>query len=249
MLASRLAVWKVRPWIVPLGVLFATALFVANARAQTAEPKSAAEGRVVVTGEGSVSVAPDYAQVRSGVTTSARTVKEASGANAKVMAAITAALVDSGIAQKDIQTSQFSIEPIYASPSPPAGPKLTGYRVSNQVNVKIRQIEKAGEILDAVVEAGATDIGGIEFLVSDPAKALDQAREAAVADARHRAELYAHASGVTLGRLVWLSEGTGYEPPFTPLSGTVRAKALEAPIERGEEALRAHVTVGFDIAQ
>jgi uncharacterized protein len=249
MIVSGRAVRKINRAALSLGVLLAAALFTAVAQAQAPEQKSPAEGRVVVIGEASVSVAPDYAQIRSGIATGAKTVKEASDANAKAMNAITAALIDSGIAQKDIQTSQFSIEPIYASPPPPTGPKLTGYRVSNQVNVTIRQIEKAGEILDALVKAGATDAGNIAFLVSDPAKALDRAREAAVADARHKAELYARAAGVKLGRVAWISESAGYEPPLPMASAVARAKTLDAPIEPGEETLRARVSVGFDIAQ
>jgi uncharacterized protein len=249
MFVSTVAVRKIKRGALPAGALLAATLFVANAQAQAPEPKSPAEGRVVVIGEGSVSVVPDYAQVRSGVTTTAKTVKEASDTNSKLMAAITAALLDSGIAQNDIQTSQFSIEPIYTSPSPPAGPKLSGYRVSNQVNVTIHQIAKVGEILDSLIKAGATDAGDIQFLISDPAKALDQAREAAVADARHKAELFARASGVNLGHLAWIAESAGYEPPLSAGSGLIRSKTLEVPIERGEETLRARITVGFDIAQ
>jgi len=250
MFTSRLAVQKTKRGVLPVGVLLAVAFFIGTVQAQAPEQKSPAEGRIVVTGEGSVSVAPDYAQIRSGVTTSAKTVKEASDTNAKAMTAITAALLDSGIAQKDIRTSQFSIEPDYTSASPPSGPKLSGYRVSNQVNVTIRQIEKIGEILDRLVKAGATDAGNVEFLVSDPAKALDQAREAAVADARHKAELYARAAGVNLGRVEWISESAGYEPPLSPARSKLSpALPKEVPIERGEETLRAAITIGFDIAQ
>ena len=85
-------------------------------------------------------MAPDYAQIRSGVTTRAKTVKEATDANSKLMAAVTAALLESGIAQKDIQTSRFSIQPVYAPQEPRTEPKLVGYSASNQVSVTIRQI-------------------------------------------------------------------------------------------------------------
>jgi len=110
--------------------------------------------------------------------------------------------VDAGIAKKDIQTSQFSIEPVYVSPTPPGGPKLSGYRVANQVNMTIHQIAQVGDILDRLVKAGATDAGSITFLVSDREKTLDQAREAAFTNARHKAELYAHAAGVNGSRKV-----------------------------------------------
>ena len=168
-------------------LLFA-ALSLAPARAQSVESKPA-EARVVVVGEGSVTVAPDYARIRSGVSTNARTVKEASDTNSKLMANIIAALADAGIAKKDIQTSEFSIEPVYASATPPGGPKLSGYRVSNQVNVTIHQISQVSEVLDRLVKAGATDAGNIAFLISDREKALDQAREAAIANVKRLCDL------------------------------------------------------------
>jgi len=181
------------------------------ARAEQAQ--SPPDGRVIVIGEGSVGVTPDYAQIESGVTTRAKSVKEASDANSKLMAAITSALLESGIAQNDIQTSRFSIQPIYAPQEPRTEPKLVGYSISNRVRVKIRQIGKVGEILDRLVTAGVTDVGNVAFLVSDPSKALDQAREAAIADERRRAEVYAQASGLRLGRVVWITEDPAFAPP------------------------------------
>jgi hypothetical protein len=219
-------------------------------QAQAQESKSAPEGRVVVIGEGSVSAPPDYAEIRSGVTTTAKTVKEANDVNIKVMTAITAALSDSGLAQKDIQTSRFSIQPVYTSQTPSTETKLSGYRVSNQLNVTIHQMSKIGEILDRLVTAGATDVGNIEFLIADPSKALDEAREAAVADARRKAELYARASGVSLGRVAWITESSEFEPPL-PLTAPRAsfAKTAPVPIEQGQDTLRIRVTVGFDIVR
>ena len=226
----------------------AVAILVAP-HAQAQQPPAPAEGRVIVIGEGSVHVAPDYAQIRGGVTTKGKTVKEATDANSKLMAAVTAALLNSGIAQADIQTAQFSIQPVYAPPQPQSEPKLVGYSVSNQVTVTVRALGKVSDILDGMVDAGVTDIGNVSFLHSDPAKALDQAREAAVADARRKAELYAHASGFTLGRVAWLTEDIGLMPPV-PMP-TFRAQASLAapvPIAPGEDTLRVRITVGFDIA-
>jgi hypothetical protein len=184
------------------------------------------------------------------VTTRAKTAKEAADANAKLMASVMAALLDAGIAQKDIKTTQFSIQPVYAAPEPRAEPKLTGYGVSNQVNVSIREIAKTGEILDRLVTAGATDVGSIVFSVADPAAALDRAREAAVADARRKAELYARAAGLTLGRVAWITEDLGYEPPV-PMGAlhAAAARAKATPISTGEDTLHARITVGFDIAR
>ena len=227
--------------------LAAATIFVAPcAQAQsTTQP----EARVIVVGEGSVQVAPDYAQIRGGVTTKGKTVKEATDANSKLMAAVTAALLNAGIAQADIQTAQFSIQPVYAPPQPQAEPKLVGYNVSNQVTVTVRALGKVSEILDRMVDAGVTDIGNVAFLHSDPAKALDQAREAAVADARRKAELYARAAGFTLGRVAWLTEDTGLMPPVPkPMFRAQASMAAPVPISPGEDTLRVQITVGFDIA-
>jgi uncharacterized protein YggE len=243
--------------IAPVAALLAAALSVAAAQAQTVEPGSAARARVVVVGEGRITVPPDHARVTGGVSTTAKTVKEASDSNSKVMAAIMAVLADAGIAKKDIQTSEFSIEPIYTSPSskistdsPNGAPKLSGFRVSNRVNVIIRQISQVADILDGLVKAGATNVGNVAFLVSDREKALDQAREAAMANARHKAELYARASGLNLGRVAWITESADFEP-IAPM-GVARAKMAplqQVPIESGEDTITARVTVGFEIAQ
>ncbi len=248
MTASIFTRHKSKRAILPMIAALTTALSVVAAQAQAPEQKSQVDGRVIVTGEGSITVSPNYAQIRSGVTTDAKTVKEASDGNTKLMSAIMQALLDLGIAQKDIQTSQFSIEPIYTSQSSSAA-KLSGYRVSNQVRVTLRQISQVGEILDRLIKAGATDVGNIAFLVSEPEKALDQAREAALADARRKAELYARAADVRLGRVAWITE-TSDVPAFPTGVAKPRAKmALDVPIQSGEETLRASITVGFDIAQ
>jgi hypothetical protein len=253
MTAFGLAVHKMQRRILPAGVLIAAMLSVAAAQAQTAEPRSPAQARIVVVGEGSVAAAPDYARIRSGVTSEAKTVKQASDSNAKLMTNVIAALADAGIAKKDIQTSQFSIEPIYTSQSKLSGSvesKLSRYRVSNQVNVTIHQISQVGEILDRLVNAGATDASNVAFLISDREKALDQAREAAIANARHTADLFAHAVGVTLGRVASITEGSDFAP-MSETDGRLKqvSPAPAQPIEAGEVTITARVTVGFDIAQ
>jgi uncharacterized protein YggE len=134
--------------------------------------------------------------------------------NSRRMAAVTSALRESGIAETDVQTSRFAVLPIYAPGEPRAEPKLVGYSVSNRARVNLRQIDKVGEVLDRLVNAGVTDVGGIEFLISDPSKALDRAREAAIADARRKGEVYAQASGLRLGPIMWIREEGGRPRPF-----------------------------------
>ena len=227
----------------------ASVCLVPSVEAQTLQAQPAPSLGVVVVGDGRVTVAPDYAQIASGVTTRGKTVKEASDANSKTMAAIIKALLDSGVAQNDIQTSRFSVQPVYLPQEPRTEPKLAGYSVSNQVRAKIRQIDKLGEILDRLITAGATDVGNIEFLVSDPSKALDQAREAAIADARRKAEVYARAAGIRLGQVEWITEQSGFGPavPFRA-QGASAARAAAVPIATGDDTLAITVTVGFAIA-
>ncbi len=238
-----------------LALVFAGVILVGTAHAQqqsapAQQATSAPDGRVVVIGEGSVSVAPDYAQISGGVTTRGKSVKEATDANSKLMAAVTSALVDAGIAQKDIQTSRFSIQPIYVTPDPHGEAKLSGYSVSNQVNVAIRDIGKVGDVLDRLVAAGVTNVGNIEFLHANPSKILDQAREAAVADAKRKAEIYAKASGLTLGRVLWITEDPDYAPPM-PMMRMAAGMPASAPVPifAGEDSSRVRITVGFDIAK
>ncbi len=228
-----------------VAAVIAAAGFVTSLPAQAEQSQLPPERRVIVIGEGSVSVAPDYARIRSGVTTRAKTAKEAADANAKAMAAVMAMLLGAGIEQKDIQTSRFSVQPVYETHQPNTEQKLSGFSVSNQVHVTIRQIDKAGEILDRLVATGATDVGNLEFLHSDVSKALDQAREAAVADARRKAELYARASGLSLGSVNWITEDSGYAPPMAMRA--VGAMAAPAPIAAGEDTLHVRITVGFDM--
>ncbi len=227
----------------------AVVFFSAVAAAQAQQPQSLPEARVVVIGEGSVSVPPDYAQARAGATTRAKTAREAADANSKLMTAITAALTNAGIAPKDIQTERFSVQPVYTAPQPGVEQKLTGFAVSNQVVVKIRAIDKVGDILDRLLAAGATDLGTVQFLHSDPSKMLDAARDAALADARRKAELYAHAANLKLGAVAWITEDSGYAPPL-PMVAMRAAGAVGAapPISAGEDILHARITVGFAIA-
>jgi len=212
------------------------------------QPDATPESRIMVIGAGRVQVVPDEARIRSGVTTRAKTIKEASDANAKLMTAITTVLSASGIAQTDIQTTRFSVQPVYAPAQPGVEPKLSGYSVANQAEFTIRQVSKLGDILDRLVSAGATDIGNIEFLHSDPAKVLDQAREAAVADARHKAELYARAAGVNLGRVLSITEDAVNGTPV-PMARASAARAAFVPIATGEDTLEARIFVAYEIVR
>jgi uncharacterized protein YggE len=233
-----------------MAIVGAAACFAPGASAQPAPPQDSTETRVVVSGDGSVDVAPDTARLSGGVTAKAKTVAEAADTTSKTMAAITATLLQSGIAQKDIQTNRFSVQPVYAAPDPHGDQELVGYSVSNQVTVKLHDIDKVGPTLDRLVAAGATTIGNVVFEISDPSTALDKAREAAIADARRKAEIYARAAGITLGRVLWVKEESASAAPLQMSQFAISREraAASVPIATGEDTLRARVTVGFDTA-
>jgi len=216
--------------------------------ARAEELKSAQPARIVVTGEGSVRTPPDYAVISGGVTIRAKTAKEAAAADAKLMAAVVAALRDAGIAQEDIQTSRYSVAPVYAAPQQNTEAKLTGFSASNRISAKVSDIDNVGDIIDRLIGAGATDIGGLHFMHSDISKTLDEARQAAVADARRKAQVYAEAAGIRLGNVIWITEDPAYTPPY-PMAAARVSAAAPTPIAAGEDTLRAQITVGFDIAQ
>jgi uncharacterized protein YggE len=208
--------------------------------AQTVPPPT-----ISVTGEAEVSVAPDQAQIDGGVTSEAKTAREASDANNKAMTAILPALKAAGIAEADIQTSRLSLYP-QSSPVKTNGPmQITGYRASNRVTIRIRDVTKVASTLDALVSAGANEIGGINFIVSQASKALDEARVRALDDARRKAEIYAKAANVRLGTPTSISEeGSGGGP--VPMRATFKAGA-PAQVGPGEEALRVSVSVSYEI--
>jgi len=224
-------------------MLVSRVLFAIFAAAMALAPVRAAEKLVTVTGEATVAVAPDAAVIRIGVTSQDKTAREASDANAKQMTAVLAAIKDTGIAERDIQTSRLSLQPQYDS-SKSGNARLTGFQANNQVTVRIRDIDKLATVLDRAIAAGANEMSGIEFVVSEQSKMLDQARDDAIADARRKAELYAKAAGAKLGNVVSISE-EGPAPQARPMQA-MRASAV--PIAPGEQTLRSIVTVSYELA-
>lgn len=203
----------------------------------------AAEKLVTVTGEATIAVAPDTAMIRIGVTSQDKTAREAGDLNARQMTAVLAAIKDAGIADRDIQTSRLSLQPQY-DPNKGGTARLTGFQATNQVTVRIRDIDKLPSVLDRAIAAGANEMSGIEFVVSEQSRLLDQARDDAIADARRKAELYAKAAGTKIGRVVSITE-EGSSPPPRPMQA-MRAGAV--PVAPGEHMLRAVVTVSYELA-
>jgi uncharacterized protein YggE len=202
----------------------------------------AADRLITVTGEGTVAVAPDAAVIRVGVSTQGKTAAEASNANAQKMTAVLGAIKDAGIAERDVQTAALSLQPQYESTKPGA-PRLTGFQVSNQVTVRVRDVKAMPGLLDRAIAAGANEMSGIEFVVSEQSKLLDEARGQAVADARRKAELYAQAAGGHVGRVVAITE-EGAPSPVRPVMSAMRAGAA-IPVAPGEQTLKSAVTVSY----
>ncbi len=198
---------------------------------------------VTVSGEGSASAVPDNAVIRLGVSSQGKTARAASDANAKEMTVVLAAIKDSGVADRDIQTTSLSLQPQY-EPNKTGAPRLIGFQANNQVTVKIRDIANLPTVLDRAIAAGANEMSGIEFVVSEQTKLLDKARAAAIADAHRKAELYANAAGMKVGRVMSISE-EGAAPQPRPYQA-MRAGAA-APIAPGEQMLRAVVTVSYEL--
>jgi len=172
---------------------------------------------ITVVGKGEVSLTPDIAQVNVGAEATAETVSEAKAEVDSHMEAILAALEEMGIAEKDIQTSHYGIyyerEPFFEpGRGEPAAENEGFYRVSSMLNVTIREIERAGEVVDAAVEAGANRMYGVSFTVSETVEWESEAREKAMADARARAEELAGLAEVTLGEVLSVSEVVGSRP-------------------------------------
>ena len=228
----------------PHGLAAAAALVcglsVAPALAEVAPPA------ISVTGEGRVSVAPDLAEIDGGVTTEAKTAREASEATNAAMAKVLAALKGAGLAEKDIQTSRLSLQAQYANQNRPGPNIIVGYRASNRLTIRLRDVGKVAGTIDTLVGAGANEIGGINFAVSQASKLLDDARAEAMTDARRKAEIYAKAAGVTLGAPVSISEDSGAPPPM-PLRRMSAGIAASAPVAQGEETLLVTVNVSWAI--
>jgi uncharacterized protein len=218
-------------------------LLVLLGAALTFAPVHAAEKTVTVTGEATVGVAPDTAIIRIGVSSQEKTAREAGEANARQMTSVLAAIKTSGIAERDIQTSRLSLQPQY-DPNKGGTPRLTGFQANNQVTVRIRDIDSLPTVLDRAIGAGANEMSGIEFVVSEQSKLLDQARDDAIVDARRKAELYAKAAGANLGHVVSISE-EGPAPPQPRPMQAMRAGAV--PVAPGEQTLRAIVSVSYEL--
>lgn len=256
-----------------MALLCAAALPSTAALAQSAPPVTIAPGNTLLTvsAEGRSLRQPDLAVFNSGVTTQGKTAGEALAENSRAMVRVIAALKAAGIAERDIQTSNLSINPVYSDPNrdammaarvngtpyippPPEQQlqKIVGYSVSNNVSVRQRKLGDYGKVIDTLVAAGANQVNGPSFQMDDADPATDEARVAAMKKARARAELYARAAGLRVARVLSISESGGYygPPPVMFARGEMASMAPPpppAPIQAGELQLTTNVTVMYEL--
>ncbi len=203
-----------------------------------------------VMGEGRVTTQPDLARMTLGVEVFNRSLAQAEQDASQRMNAVVNQLASMGIVKDDIQTVSFSVNPEYDFPQNGA-PTLRGFRVNNLVSVKIHDVNRVGDIADAVINVGATTVQGLSFEVSNPQAAADQARTQAMQDARHKAEQLAAAAGVALGKPMSISESVSVPPTPVPLERGVAAPAAAPatapPIQPGTTEIRITVNVAYSI--
>jgi uncharacterized protein YggE len=224
----------------------ATVLLVWLACLAPFSPALALDKLITVTGDATTAVAPDRVTIRLGVASQGNTARKASEANAKTMTAVLAAIKAAGAEDRDVQTSRLSLQPHFEQDKS-GPPHLAGFHASNDITVQLRDIGKLSNLIDGAVAAGANEMSGIEFGVSDRSKRLDDARGEAIKDARRKAEIYAKAAGVVVGRPVSITESMSSAPPRPVAAAAFRA--APTPVSPGEIVLHAAVTVNFELTQ
>src|SRR3954453_20154146 len=231
-------------------LMLGTTILPASAGAQPAQSisQSIAGTRLDISATGEVSRIPDVAVISAGVVTRSTTASGAIQDAASRMDRVRSALRRAGIDDRDIQTSNISLNPEYRYIDNQA-PQLTGYTASNQLSVRFRDIRNTGKVLDALVAEGANQLNGPNLVVDKPEAALDEARAKAVSAGRARADLYARSLGMRVVRVVSISESGGYAvPPPMPVMMEARMAASPATkIEAGEQKLQVNLAMVFEL--
>lgn len=204
-------------------------------------------GRLTVTGMGAVDAAPDMAWITMGVVEEAATAKEAMDAASQSMAAVITRLASVGIAEKDMQTQGINLSPKYDNRRHETGepPKIVGYVYSTNLRVRVLDLPKLGDVLDMVVRDGANRFNGLQFTVQHPKPLQDEARTAAIQDAMSKAQMMAEAAGISVGRILSLSENGGNRAPM--MMAEMAMARDTGPIAVGEVTMQSTVTMVFEI--
>ncbi|MEM9342919.1 MAG: SIMPL domain-containing protein [Pseudomonadota bacterium] len=227
-----------------LWVIFAGFLVVASGAAA-----QEAERHITVTGEGVVDARPDMATIRMGVTTEAKGAREAIDDNSRAMAGVLSRLEGLGLEERDLQTAEFSVQPKWGKSSYSSGAaEIDGFIVRNILIVRVRDLERLGEVLDAVTRDGANSFDGLRFGLQNPGPSDDEARRLAAMDGKRKAQLYAEAAGVALGPLVRIDEQGGRGPGPVMMAEARMAVSEAVPVAAGEVSVSARVLMIYEIA-
>jgi uncharacterized protein YggE len=202
---------------------------------------------ITVSGSGDATAVPDQAQLSAGVTTVAVTADAALAENARKMTSVFAALGRLGVPARAIQTSNFSVQPQYVPNTNGNLERITGYQVSNQVNVRLDDTRKLGPALDTLVASGANQINSVAYSIHDTDALLTTARQAAIADALKRAQTYARAAGTDVGGVMSIQENGGDGPVVVFAARALRGAPAPTPTAAGEMSVTASVTVTFEL--
>ncbi|AZO28937.1 SIMPL domain-containing protein [Mesorhizobium sp. M1B.F.Ca.ET.045.04.1.1] len=206
--------------------------------------------RIVVSGEGEATVAPDIAMLTLSVMREAKTARAALDANNDAMAAVIAAMKSAGIADRDLQTAGIQINPRYNYTNMADGSQeaeLVAYQVTNTLSVRVRDVDKTGDILDKAVSLGVNQGGGIAFTNDDPKATIVEARKKAVADAIAKAKTLAEAAGVSLGRVIEITDQNVATVPMPMNAKAFDAARAAVPVQAGENSYSVQVTVTFEL--
>ncbi len=246
---------KLKFLLVPVALALALP---AAAQTLVGQPSIAANSTLLsITAQGKSTRTPDLAVFNAGVVTQGATASEALSANSTAMNRVIATLKKAGIADRDIQTSQISLNPIYSQPEygpngmPRQEPRITGYQAVNNVSIRSRNVAGFGKVLDALVASGANQVNGPSFQMAEPAAALDEARLDAMKQARARADLYARAAGLRIVRIVSINESAGFAPPQPVYARAMKAEMAAPPpppIAVGEVEAEVSLSVQFELA-
>lgn len=233
--------------LIPLALTIALAPAAAAAQ-QTVTLIPAISGtRLDIAATGESKRVPDIAAISAGVVTQSPDARAALRDNAARMGRVIAALKRAGVAERDIATSQISLNPQYRY-GENVPPTITSYQAQNTVTVRFRDVRKSGAILDALVAEGANSINGPNLMLDQPQAAEDEARVDAILKARARATLYAEAAGLRVKRILAIVESGGYSGPQPPPMVRMQmADAAETKIEPGEQTVNVTVTVSFEL--
>jgi uncharacterized protein YggE len=186
------------------------------------------------------------AVIHVGAVTQADSASEALDQNSSAMSKLINTLKEQNVAEKDIQTSHFSIAPRHEhDPQRPQSGKIVGYEVTNQVQIKVRNLKNLGQLLDEVVSKGANQVHGIRFTVDEPERLMNEARRKAIADARKKAELYAHANDLEIGRTLLIQEESSGRPQPFEFRALSQRQAMDVPIAPGELEFEAKIEVTY----